>query len=284
MENKLYYSERNGSFFQPIKVKVDIEKIRDLFNDIYRYFNTRGYFQEDFGIDCVDGWIPGHLAMSMGDTILYDLGREYLILPLHKNILSYSENDIFDVIEFLHEHCSKPLGSYYHNYFNCGHHYNEFDRLNGQAEYRNKINNILVRYKDGYELSDKGEILVLAENGLDSLFTKALPIIDPANIEDRVEAAINKFRRHNSTLDEKRDAIRSLVDVLEHLRPKAKMVLLRKDESELFEIANRFGIRHHREDQITNYDKPIWYSWMFHYYLTTIHALTRLIKKAEIGN
>ena len=58
-------------------------------------------------------------------------------------------------------------------------------------------------------------------------------------------------------------------------------MLTSKDESDLFNLANNFGIRHHKPDQKTDYDKPIWYSWMFYYYLSTIHACMRLIEKSE---
>jgi hypothetical protein len=80
---------------------------------------------------------------------------------------------------------------------------------------------------------------------------------------------------------DRKDAIRDLADVLEYLRPRTTKVLTRKDESDLFQIANSFGIRHHNNSQKTAYSKPIWYSWMFYYYLATIHATVRLIKEAE---
>jgi hypothetical protein len=81
-------------------------------------------------------------------------------------------------------------------------------------------------------------------------------------------------------MDERRDAIRDLADVLEYLRPRLKTALTKKDEAALFEIANNFGIRHHNAEQRTDYDKPIWYSWIFYYYLATIHAAVRLIERS----
>lgn len=73
--------------------------------------------------------------------------------------------------------------------------------------------------------------------------------------------------------------MRDLADVLEFLRPRVKEVLTSKDESDLFHLANNFGIRHHNDQQRTDYDRPIFYSWMFYYYLATIHAATRLIER-----
>ena len=108
-----------------------------------------------------------------------------------------------------------------------------------------------------------------------------MPTDDPENVESSVRAAILKFRRHRSTLEDRRDAVRDLADVLEFLRPQLKLVLTRKDESDLFSIANNFGIRHHNDQQKTDYDSAIWHSWMFYYYLATIHAAVRLIQKQK---
>jgi hypothetical protein len=82
------------------------------------------------------------------------------------------------------------------------------------------------------------------------------------------------------SLDERRDAVRDLADVLEFIKPQLKQVLAKSNEAELFNIANDFGIRHHRPDQKTDYDKPIFYRWLYYYYyLATIHAGVRLIQR-----
>jgi hypothetical protein len=70
-----------------------------------------------------------------------------------------------------------------------------------------------------------------------------------------------------------------LVDILESLRPKLKNVISTKDEDDLFNIANNFGIRHKNERQKIDYD-PLWLSWMFYYYLATIHFVTRRLERA----
>jgi hypothetical protein len=139
----------------------------------------------------------------------------------------------------------------------------------------------LCDYREGYELSENGEILESPEQGLEDLVLAKLPPHDPENVEQRVESAVHKFRRSRSSLDEKRDAIRDLADVLEIMKPQITKVISKKDESDLFHIANKFGIRHHNEEQKQDYDKAIWYNWMFYYYLATIHACIRLIKKDE---
>lgn len=144
-----------------------------------------------------------------------------------------------------------------------------------------RVNKILNIYEKGYELSADGEILILADAGLHGLFEAPLPSVDPDNVAARVTAAQLKFRRSRSSIEDRRDAVRDLADVFEYLRPKIKDVIAKKDEAAIFEIANKFGIRHHDDKQQIDYDKPIWYSWIFYYYLATIHACVRLIEKRD---
>jgi hypothetical protein len=115
-----------------------------------------------------------------------------------------------------------------------------------------------------------------------SLLTDAgLPKYDPDNVEARVQAAVVRFRRHHSSLEDRKHALRNLADVLEYLRPKLQEVISTKDESDLFNIINNFGIRHHNPKQKTSYETAIWYSWMFYYFLATIHACVRLLDEKE---
>jgi len=282
MREKPYYSVRTGK--NPLSGSIDLPMLIKLFKTLYVRFDDEGYFQEDLGFYCVDaGFVSGTLGHDIEGVLLLEL-RKNNLHPIRSEIDNYSEDDLFDIIEFLYDHCSKPITRTYHNWSECGWHCETFDRESGRAEYREKVNRILKIYKEGYELSSNGEILVLADNGLEGLLEAPLPSVDPENIEARIDAARQKFRRYRSSLDERRDAVRDLADVLEFLRPKLKGIITSKDEDDLFNIANNFGIRHHNEKQKVNYDKAIWYSWLFYYYLATIHAVLRLIAKGHTAS
>jgi hypothetical protein len=255
---------------------------------IYRYFSN--YFVsytrilKEEGISrrlseiLVDaGEIPGKLGSNVSAQIFLILRKENL-WPIYNKCLDYSEDDLFDIVEFIYDYISKPIDGWYHQYDDCWH-YNKFQKEIGQQEFRERINEVLRDYKDEYELSEKGEILVAIEPGLDNLMDNEFSEIDPENIENRINSAKLKFRRYRSSQEERRDAVRNLADILEFLKPKLKLVLTQKDESDLFNIANNFGIRHHNDQQRTNYDKSIWYEWMFYYYLATIRATLKLIKR-----
>ncbi len=276
MIKRNYYSIRTGKM-QPDQI-MNFDIFKKFILVAYNKLNTDGYFQKHFGIYCDDGYQEGLIGLDIDAVIFLNLRKEN-IYPIWKNLPNYSEDDLFDVIEFLYDHCSKGLTGYYHSYNNCGYHYNEFDDLEGKKHFRETLNPILAEYKEGFEISENGEILTLADEGLSTLVDADLPTTDNENIKDRVDAAILKFRRLKSSLDDRKEAIRELADVLEFLRPSIKKHLNKKDENDIFNIANNFGIRHHNKDQQNEYDKAIWYSWIFYYYLATIHAVLRLKNK-----
>lgn len=275
--NRRYYSLRTGK--NPKGAEIDLKTLKVLFRSVFIQWEEAGYFQEHFGYCCVDaGDVPGKLGSDINATMLFNLRKE-MLWPVLSHIDHYTEDDLFDVIEFLHDHTSKPLEGYYHSYSGCGYHYNTFDGASGRKEYRERINQLLETYKSGFEISDIGEIMECAQPGTAPLLAVDIPTCDK-NISIRVETAISKFRRYRSTLAERRDAIRDLADVLEYLRPQIKNILTKTDEADLFNLANNFGIRHHNQQQKTDYDQAIWLSWMFYFYLASIHACLHMLKKS----
>ncbi|MGA0557287.1 hypothetical protein ACO2Q8_11590 [Larkinella sp. VNQ87] len=274
-----YYSVRTGKL--QIDPKLNLDILKRLFLVLYKKYDNTGYFQKYFGYYCVDSEdVPGELGADIEAVLFLHIKKDYL-WPIDKKIIDYSEGDLFDIIEFLYDHISKPIDGYYHRFSGCGWHYHEFDDIAGRQALREEINHILKDYEEGYELSETGEVLILPDAGMAELLKAEIPTTDEQNIKRLIEGAILKFRRHKSTWDEKLDAIRDLTAVLEFTRDEAKKHLTRADEADLFNLANNFGIRHHNANQKTDYDKAIWYRWMFNYYLNTIHALLRIIRKAE---
>lgn len=276
MIKRNYYSVRTGKI-SPDQ-QVNFEVLKKLFSVTYNKLNSDGYFQKYFGINCEDGYIPGELGQDIDVIVFVSLKKDNLY-PIYQNLPNYTEDDFFDIIEFLHDHCSKGQNGHYHSWNDCGYHYEEFNDIEGQKHFRELLNPILREYKDGFEISESGEILILSDNGLSNLFEADIPTNDKDNISNKINSAILKFRRHKSTLDDRKEAIRELADVLEFLRPAIKQHLNKKDENDIFNIANNFGIRHHNKDQQTEYDKAIWYSWIFYYYLATVHAVLRMTNK-----
>lgn len=272
--NHKYYSQRIGT--NPNLNGLSLEDTVDLFTRVYRQFETDGYFSEAFGFWCVDA---NHIEGNIKDIDLEILLaiRKKNLWPISEFASSYTEDDFLDVIEFLYQHVSKPIGGIMHSYNDCGMHWETFNKREGQEIYCKKINTVLGHYKNKFELTTSGEVLHKPEEGFEQIFNADVPSKD-SNIIGRINAATNKFRRHGSSIDDRRQAVRDLADVLEYLRPQVQELLTNNDEKDLFNIANNFGIRHHNDKQKTAYDAAIWLSWMFYFYLSTIHVILRKIK------
>src|SRR5215207_6371927 len=201
MGERRYYSVRTGK--NPLASQLDLPIFLRLFSDLYEDFVEKGYFQEYFGYRCVDlGDVPGKLGESIDFQILRRIFKQDL-WPVEEKYNQYSEDDVFEMIEFLYDHISKPIKGDYHSWDNCGWHYHTFDTALGRQEYCTEINKFLREYKEGYELSRKGEILALADEGLSTLLEASTPDCDPDNVETRINVAVLKFRRHRSSLDDR---------------------------------------------------------------------------------
>lgn len=279
MAKRDYYSVRTGKHPDGKRYSFDI--LKRLLKDIYTDFRREGYFDEYFGFYCIDSeYVPGKLGPEIEAKVFRALKKESLY-PFDGKFLSYTEEDTFDVLEFLFDNISRPLKGEYHSWNNCGMHWSEFDKKEGEISFLNAVNEALMDYSDGFQLSENGEILILGEEGLKEIFNAKVETDDPENIDSKIQAAIKRFRYHRSSIEERKNAVRELFDVLEYLKSKTKNVLNKKDESDLFNIANNFGIRHHNASQKTDYDELIWLSWMFYFCLSTIYAYLNLSKKTK---
>ena len=279
-QTRQYYSVRTGK--NPDAAKLDLEALKALFLSAYSMLSDKGYFNEAFGFWCVDAEdIPGTVGHDVATYAAFKLRRVNL-WPIKDSIASYTESNLFDVIEFLHDHVSKPTGGYCHSWNDCGMHWEEFDRVAGQAEFRETLNPLLECYGPGFAINDCGEILEIGPTGLKHLF-EAKPLTADKTVASRICSAVDRFRRGGSSIDERRQAVRDLADVLERLRPQIKTALLKSDEKDLFNLANNFGIRHLNEGQKLDYDPAVWLSWMFYHYLATIYASLHLIERQKRG-
>lgn len=260
-----YYSIRTG-VNKNLK-GFSFEEFKDVFIRIYDQFKRDDFFVE-------------HLFRKAEKDVELEILlkiRKQKLWPPDFWIRYYEEDDLLDMIEFLYHNISKPIdGAEYEDNF----YWETFSKSEGQSLFRKKINDCLALYEKPFELSEDGEILLKPEEGFEQIFEADIPTSDE-NISVRLESAILKYRRHGSTIDDRRQVIRDLVDVLEYLRPKVKNLLTKKDENDLFNIANNFGIRHHNEKQKTDYDTSLWLSWMFYFYLSTIHVILRKIKHTK---
>jgi len=230
---KQYYSIRTGKNKNFSGFNLNI--LKKLFSNLYSEFETRGYFQEYFGYDCVDaGFVTGVLGGNI-EAQIYRLLRKDNIWPIQEKIDNYEEDDLFDVIEFLYDHISKPIETEgaYHSWDQCGWHYSKFEREGGQKEFLDEINEILSGYGSGFQMDLGGLILTKDDGGLATIYTADIPT-KRDDIRQKMNLAIQKYRQSRSNLEERGIAIRELADILEVLRADVKKYLSNNDEKDLW--------------------------------------------------
>ncbi len=276
-----YYSERNG---KPIKRKGrSLKDTKESISSIIDIFTNNGYWQLEFGYDCVDnGYYFGNKRISLEAFMDYEFEQEGS-LSICQRFEKCNEEEFFDILEFLYKYCSKPIegSGYYHSFNNCGLHDCKYDNNSqkmGREEFRQEINIIIALYQNGFQMNENGQIMSMAQNGFKPLIDAKIKHNNQA-VQNPVEKAKEHFFRHNATLSDRKNAVRDLADALEHIRKDVKQVLTKKDESELFDILNNFGIRHNDTKQKINYDEDIFYSWLFYHYLAAFHACDKLIER-----
>lgn len=210
-----YYSQRSGT--NPNPKGLPFADIVGLFVRVYRRLSIDGYFSEALGFHCFDAGFIDDKVPDVDLAILLAI-RKRGLWPVDERAEHYEEDDLFDMIEFLYQHVSKPVDGTMHSYNDCGMHWETFNQLEGRAEFRTKINEVLGHYEKSFELSMDGEILRKAQAGFEAIFDADIPSND-VNVMGRVNAAVLRYRRHGASLDDRRQAVRDLVDVLEYLRP-----------------------------------------------------------------
>jgi DNA repair exonuclease SbcCD nuclease subunit len=271
-----YYSSRKGD------KKLTTEQLYERLKDTYLYFKEGDYFKEQLEIT--------HKGVS-------DRAKYLSSISLHEQVFPVGNWDpvdmvtnkelIFSTIEFLYDYISKPgeLEHFTDNGFNYTD-YGHYDTVAAQNEFRSAVNSFMDDYNEGYQLDENGEISKKGEGGLEHILTANIVEYDFDNIDLRVKKAIHTWKSRSADLDDKKRAIQELADVFEWLRKNSdlKKALNKKDENALFQIANQFAIRHHNPNQKSDYDEKIWYSWIFHFYLASYHAIIRILKKVENQN
>lgn len=277
-----YYSSRVGSL---VGVGFDLEKVKRLFAASIDELQREHYFDQAFGSGCgstLDD--PGTFGRDVGAEFLRRTGKDHL-WPLYPGAIDHFDaEDLFDTIEVLHDAIAEPDAE---SRFFCGDafctgHFTAFNAPAGKQRLRDELNPTLERFESGYRLAEDGQVERLADSGFQQLEDAPLPAsADPTNVTSRVEEATRRFRHYHSSEADRHAALRTLADVLEYLRPQLKNVLAKQDEADLFNLANNFGIRHSNANQKTDYNKDIWYRWIFYHYLATIHAATRLLSRLE---
>ncbi|MFI0990598.1 hypothetical protein [Streptomyces exfoliatus] len=270
-----YWPQRQGR-----GISVDGSTARDARRDFARIigdFEGNGYLVEHFGEECVDGSndLPDASALIERRLGIPDL---WPLAPA-----PWDEDTFYGLVEVLHDLVSRPRMRHFHSYGSCGWHHSEFHNGPARILYRAKVNELLHAAGTGYELAAEGEdlgrLVAVIDDARGALVHQALND-SPSDITAGVRHAIALFRSRDASPESKRSAIFNLGRILEERRALIKEQL-GKDEGALFEIANRFDLRHRRADQRGEYDEAF-LDWIFWWYLGTVELTNRLIASRNV--
>jgi hypothetical protein len=270
---RLYWSQKQGrqAANSATDLQATVTRCRAAISDLER----QNWFARTLGFECVDDYSdPG---VTLEDVLERRVGKPQLAeLPAEQ----WTEDDLCDFVEVLHDVAARPTREHFHSWNECGWHPADYNRASGQALYRWRMNQVLeastLRLRLAAEGEDIGRMVRILPGGLDDLVVELADVAvtgDPS-----VPHAIGLFRQHGATREDRRSAVRELADVLEADRALIKDKLLSKDEDALFLIANKFAIRHRGANQQNDYPDD-YLDWLFHWYLATVELVRRISQR-----
>ena len=242
-----------------------VERVRDL--------ERRGYFVPVTGEDCVDSHeevapLQDVVASRMRRSLNWDAG--------HPD--GWSDADFFDAIEVLHQLVQRPATQSYHSYSSCGWHHTNFSCASGQRVFRYFINRVLDTSEVPFRVATSGaDVGCMTRRGSaeHQVAVERVLVRGPQAERDAREHTIQLYRSRGSTLEDRRSATNTLARLLEARKELIKETLTKRGADPLFEMLNRWDVRHNREDQIRDYD-PAFLDWLFLNCLSTLDLFDAL--------
>ncbi|MDQ0087606.1 hypothetical protein J2T12_001000 [Paenibacillus anaericanus] len=269
MNEKRYYSQRQG-----IINPLDIKDLRVAFKSVYENFSSKYYFIKFLGNGVLSE--DGIIGNSFEAFCMRELNRS---IKRPSMAMFYTEDDLFDVIELLHEHINYPLVVTRSDVWSSDEISSIPEKKDiAQKQFRDEINVYLRQYLSGWELAEEGFIRNTLEESFVDLVDNTAVYGDEVNIDAKIRRAKELYLKRGSSMEDKKAAVREIGDALEFMRTDLKQVI-GKDEADIFNILNNFGIRHNNASQRTDFDNEIYLPWMFYIFLSTFDAYVKIENK-----
>lgn len=270
LDNKhhVFYSARIGVE----KDKLTLKDINDVFHVILNELTQGSYFTTFYGeVDNSDNWTPGVAGKNFEAYCLSLLGRR-IKDPFYQDQLKYTEVDLFDLIELLHLNIELKWKIAFTEY--------ELEDVrqvkeHSQTIFRDKINMQLSRYGTGWELTRDGYIRELVSAELRELIDNHAHYGDEDKVDSLIRRGIKNFLKYGSDEHSKKAALLEIGNALEIIRPELE-IMLPPEETNIFHLLNKFYLRHNRISEERDYDKSIYYPWIFYIFVSTFDAFVKL--------
>lgn len=273
---KTLFSKRKGlKSREPfLTVTETIDKFERMVTDL----RERGYFNELFGDGCPDS---AETELNPQEVLAeeYSISR---IWPIESATRAGQNLAPFlDLIEALDDLVRAPVTRSWHPFGEPHWDTIETSQWRGQEIYRWEVNRILEESEVPYIIVSRGADAGYIAESLEANFAdlaNELAEIDSSDLNDRIDTAIALFRKRNGGRESKKSACVKLAGILEERGKIIKENLDRADERDLFKIANKFALRHRRDNQKDDYG-PEFLDWIFWTYMATVSLTEKLIKR-----
>lgn len=173
---------------------------------------SNGAFGVDFTAECPDVPMPiGTYEQAFDLALRAELPE--LARPWNPEDIP-STLSILDLIEFSHEHVASPIQKGFHDYY--GHYHLSFNREEGQARFRNRINLIFARNGLAFELDKTGRVVRLGPPILRASLREASFRTGDPTLDSMLETARAKYLDPDPIV--RRESLEKLWDSWERLK------------------------------------------------------------------
>lgn len=275
----VYFAERQSGGH------IDLEQdsrytFAEDFIELLNSMSLEGYFPKILPKVCEDNWtepidVAREIRRATKQTVDWPLSAtDAKFLP---------DVTVYSLIEYFNDQAQRPRKADWHNWNNCGYDYTDFNRESGGAVYRWRVNTLLSQHKVPLMLgsvgAERGRLVHSFSHEQDVLLTQEVQN-RAENPADEVAHAIRMFRARNANNIDKRAALALLYKRLEPKRRYLEGKTTKGDVDDIFNIANRYQIRHSVGKQF-NEERPEYLEWMFWNFLSMVRLLDALEAKAQ---
>ncbi|MBC9944182.1 hypothetical protein ICL81_06600 [Leucobacter sp. cx-328] len=262
--------------------RIQRKRFSEAFLELIDEMQDLGYFPKALPRGCVDD------RGSWGFDLSAEISKAIkcnIVWPddLKQESLSFPDDVLYSVIEYFHDQAQRPRTRSLHETFGCGYHYENFSKASGGVVYRWRVNELLDSYDVGLRLGNQGDetgkLIQHAALNLDELGDQAIAV-DAFDRDRTVADAIQLYRKRAATTTDRRAAIAQLANYLELRRSELKKVQFSSgDESALFQIFNKFMIRHGDSAQRGDYGDE-YLDWIF---WTSVSAIQLVRARTQVS-
>jgi hypothetical protein len=172
------------------------------FAELIADFYVRGYLARDFAGPCVDDRSNSNTLRDLNAELHDRLGdsSERKLWPLQPD--DWDADTFYSLVEIFHDLVARPRHRWYHEYGECGAHFEDFDTEAGRRIYRALVNQMLT--KSGVELrladdgEDVGRLVHVVDEARGDLISRVTDTSD-SEIAGRIHHAISLFRRREAS-------------------------------------------------------------------------------------